>query len=99
MLKDMQFHLKLAEYSQQNVIQKMLTGLLERICLKYRHEYLSDDRINNAKKEHRRIFRAFELKDEQEAIAAVKDHNKSSAKYMIGSIAKAKVKFVLNFDS
>ena len=99
MLKDMQFHLKLAEYSRQAVIQKMLTGLLERICLKYRHEYLGDERINNAIREHRRIFQAFEMKDEKEAIDAVTDHNRSSVNFMTGSIEKAKTKFVLNFDS
>ena len=76
MLKDMQFHLKLAEYSRQAVIQKTLSALYERICLKYRPEYLGDERILRAKREHRRIFQAFKTKDEKEAISAIMDHNK-----------------------
>jgi DNA-binding GntR family transcriptional regulator len=99
MLKDMQFHLKIAEFSQQAVIIKLLTVLLERICLKYRPEYLGDERINNAKKEHRRIFKAFENKDEKEAIAAIIDHNGSSVKYMTGSLDKLKNHYVLDFNS
>jgi len=99
MLKDMQFHLKLVEYCRQTIIQKMLTGLLERICLKYRHEYLGDERIKQAIEEHRRIFRAFKKKDEKEAIDAVVDHNRSSVNFMTGSLEKSKIKFVLNFDS
>ncbi|MFH1974833.1 MAG: GntR family transcriptional regulator [Pseudomonadota bacterium] len=100
MLKDMQFHLKLAEYSHQTVIQKMLTSLLERICLKYRpHEYLGDERINKAKKEHRRIFQAIEMKDEKETIDAIIDHNESSVKFMTGTLNKLKNNYVLNFDS
>jgi len=99
MLKDMQFHLKIAEFSQQAVIQKLLTVLLERICLKYRPEYLGDERIHDAKKEHQRIFKAFEMKDEKEAIDAVIDHNRSSVDFMTGSLKKAENKYVLTFDS
>jgi len=99
MLKDMQFHLKLAEYSQQDVIQKVLTVLFERICLKYRPEYLGDDRIHNAKREHRRIFQAFEMKDEKEAISAIMDHNESSVKFMTGTLDKLKNHYVFNFNA
>jgi DNA-binding GntR family transcriptional regulator len=99
MLKDMQFHLKLAEYSRQAVIQKVITALFERICLKYRPEYLGDERILRAKREHRRIFQAFKTKDEKEAISAIMDHNKSSVKFMTGTLDKLKNHYVLNFDS
>ena len=99
MLKDMQFHLKLAEYGQQAVIQKLLTALYERICLKYRPEYLGDERIHRAKREHRRIFQAFEMKDEKEAISAIVAHNESSVKFMTGTLDKLKNHYVLNFNS
>ncbi len=89
----MQFHLKLAEFSRQDVIQKVLRNLLERICLKYRPEYLGDERIVNAIKEHRRILKAFETKDVEEAIAAVKHHNRSGAEYIIGSLERSKTSF------
>jgi DNA-binding GntR family transcriptional regulator len=97
MLKDMQFHLKIFEYSQQTVILKMLKDLLERICLKYRPEYLDNERVKLAIKEHRRIFKAFEMKDEKEAIDALMDHNRSSLNFMIGSLERAKTTFVLEF--
>jgi DNA-binding GntR family transcriptional regulator len=93
MLKDMQFHLKLVEYGQQTVIQKMLSNLYERICLKYRPEYLGDERIKNAITEHRRIFRAFKNKDAEEAIAAIKDHNKGSLEHILKSFEKSKASF------
>ncbi|MBW2370611.1 MAG: GntR family transcriptional regulator [Deltaproteobacteria bacterium] len=92
MLKDMQFHLKIAEYSHQTVIQNMLRGLAERLALKYRPVYLGDERINNAVREHRRIFRAFEQKDVKEAIAATRDHNKSSVEHIINSLERTVTK-------
>jgi len=88
MLKDMQFHLKIAEYSHQAVIQTMLRSLAERLALKYRPVYLGDERIKNAVREHRRIFRAFERKDVKEAIAAARDHNKSSVEHIIDSLER-----------
>ncbi|MBT4363402.1 MAG: GntR family transcriptional regulator [Desulfobacterales bacterium] len=93
LLKDMQFHIKLAEFSRQDVIQKVLRNLLERICLKYRPEYLGDERIVNAIKEHRRILKAFEMKDVEEAISAVKHHNRAGAEYIIGSLERSKTSF------
>ena len=97
MLKDMQFHLKLAEYSQHAVILKVLKALYERICLKYRPEYLGDERINNAKNEHRLIFQAFEMKDEKKAVSAIIDHNQSSVKFMTESLDNLNNNRIINF--
>ncbi|MDX9789076.1 MAG: GntR family transcriptional regulator [Desulfobacterales bacterium] len=88
MLKNMQYHLKIAEYSHQTVILKVLRNLLERLALKSGPNYLGDERIKNAIKEHRRIFKAFMTKDSNEAIAAIRAHNRSSLEHVIGGLNK-----------
>jgi len=89
-LKDAQFHLKIAEFSHNRVIFRLLNEIFDELSLKYRPEYMSDERIKEAIQEHRRILIALEKGDVEEAIVMVKDHNEKGKDYVSGSLRKGK---------
>ncbi|MFH1481302.1 MAG: GntR family transcriptional regulator, partial [Pseudomonadota bacterium] len=85
-LKDAQFHMKMAEYGNNKVIYKQLKGALEEICLKYRPEYMGEERINDAISEHRAILTAIEKRDADSAITSMKGHIRKGMEYVINSL-------------
>ena len=60
MIQDAAFHLNIAEYSDNKVIQSLLKGVFEHIYLRYRPEYLWEERLKQADEEHRAILKAIE---------------------------------------
>ena len=74
LLKDVQFHLRLVEYSGNQVIYNLLNDVFEQIYLRYRPEYLGKGRIRESDLEHRAILKSLDRGDAAEAIRLVKDH-------------------------
>ena len=89
-LRDAQFHLKIAKLAHNNVIYRLLNGIFDEICLKYRPEYMGDERITEAVQEHRRILNALEKQDVKKVIAMTKEHNRKGKEHVINSICKDK---------
>lgn len=85
-LFDAQFHLKIAEYAQNEVIYHLLEKLFERIYLKYRPEYLGEDRIKAVLKEHRRILNALGRGDIEDATNTVREHIQNGMHHVIQSL-------------
>jgi len=73
-LHDAQFHLRIAEYAQNEVILQLLKDVFERIFLKYRPEYLDHATEKAALREHREILETLAKGDLAEATAIVKAH-------------------------
>jgi DNA-binding GntR family transcriptional regulator len=86
-LNDARFHLDIAKNANNKVIQRLLTGIFEEICLKYRPEYMVDERLKESIEEHRAILEAFEKKDAEKAIKEIIRHNRSGCKYVAKSIS------------
>jgi DNA-binding GntR family transcriptional regulator len=63
-----------------------LQHVFEQVYLKYRPEYLSDDRINVLVKEHRALLDAFKEGNVEETTALVREHIRSGMEYIIRSI-------------
>jgi len=85
-IRDAQFHLKIAKFAHNNVIYRLLNGIFDEICLKYRPEYMGDERIAEAVQEHRRILNALEKRDVEKAVAMTKEHNKKGMEHVISSL-------------
>jgi len=85
-LLDAQFHLKIAEYAQNDVIHQLLKDIFERIYLKYRPEYLDNNRGKEVVKEHREILKALRKRNEDEAITMTKRHIKAGLAYILQSL-------------
>ncbi|MEW6663848.1 MAG: GntR family transcriptional regulator [Thermodesulfobacteriota bacterium] len=58
MIRDAQFHLKIIEYAHNQTIYGLLEDIFERIYLRYKPEYLWQDRIRDALTEHRAMLEA-----------------------------------------
>lgn len=85
-LKDARFHLKIAEFAQNSVLYGLLNHVLEQVCIKYRPEYIGDERFKEVVKEHRGILRALEKGDADDAGAIIKEHLKKGMDHVINSL-------------
>jgi DNA-binding GntR family transcriptional regulator len=88
-LLDVQFHLKIAEYSKNEVIYDLLKFIFERIYLKYRpeySEYMGKERLKQVIVEHREILAAFKQADVDKAILATRKHITHGMAYIIASL-------------
>ena len=92
-LKDAEFHLKIAESAKHEVIYNLLKAIFERIYLKYRPEYLGDERISDVLKEHRNLLKALEDKDVEKAIRITKEHIRSGMEHVTSSLHRPKTSF------
>ena len=86
MLADAEFHLTIARLSGNRVIVELLESVLERIYLKYRADYLSEDRIAFSVKQHRKILDAFSEKNSAEVKQLLRDHIRSGMEKMIDNL-------------
>ena len=86
LMRDLGLHLKIIEIAQNNVLKTILKEVFERIYLGYKPEYLLNERINVAVKEHRSIMDAIEKKDVAGAVENARKHIQNSLAYMIKGI-------------
>lgn len=85
-LNDARFHLEIAKLSNNKVVQRLLAGIMEEICLKYRPEYMGDERIRESIQEHRAILEALEKKDVEKAIKEIQRHNRAGCNHVANSL-------------
>ena len=86
MLTDATFHMTIAKGSGNQVVVDLLETVMERIYLKYRSEYIDEERIAKVLKDHREILKALSAKNKDKAIQLTRDHIRSGMNYMIGSL-------------
>jgi len=85
-LVDCKFHLKICEFSKNEVIYRLLKDIFEQIYLKYRAEYLQDERIKAVIKEHRELLNALRRADVGDAIQITRDHIRRGMQHVIEGI-------------
>jgi DNA-binding GntR family transcriptional regulator len=98
-VKDAQFHLRIAEISNNSVICRILAGVFEEICIKYRPDYMGRERIGQAVREHRKILNALKKRDRDEAIAMIIEHNRMGRQHVLDSLKRNRgVRFSEDFS-
>lgn len=85
---DGQFHLKIAEYARNEVIYRLLEEILERIYLRYKPQYLGEQRLKEALKEHREILQAISSGNLKEMRSVIKRHLYQQLDYTIHYMLK-----------
>ncbi|RJX35723.1 MAG: GntR family transcriptional regulator [Desulfarculus sp.] len=85
-LLDAQFHLKIVGFSGNEVICKMLQEIFEKLYLKYRPEYLHQDRVKEIAQEHRMVLEALQRRDVEGAVATIRSHIISGRARVIDSL-------------
>lgn len=86
MIRDAQFHLKIIEYAGNSVIYSILEDLFERIYLRYRPEYLWEDRIKEATMEHRAILKSLGEGDSKRTSSIIKKHIRKGMDHIIRNL-------------
>ncbi len=83
MIKDAEFHLRIVEYAQNRTIYKLLKEVFENIYLRYRPEYLSEERVERAASEHRAILSALGKGDVEETTNLLRKHIENGMNHVI----------------
>ncbi len=86
MLKDAQFHLKIVECSGHNVIYGLLEHIFEQITLKYRPEYLWEDRVKQVAKEHGAILKSLGEGDIKKTTKLLRTHIQKGREHIVRSL-------------
>lgn len=73
-LLDCKFHLTICEFGKNEVIHRLLKDIFEQIYLRYRGEYLQEERIRGVVREHRELLHALRIGDVGDAMRLTRDH-------------------------
>ncbi len=86
MIKDTNFHLKMIEFAENKVIHNLCKRIFEQIYLKYRPEYMRDERIKEAAQEHRDLLNALKERDVRKAKRLIRQHIRKGRDHVVGSL-------------
>lgn len=90
MIKDTNFHLKIAECAGNKVIYDLCHRILEQIYLKYRPEYMREDRMTEAAQEHKALLEALRQRDGKKVARLLKRHIRKGRDHIVGSLMQGK---------
>jgi DNA-binding GntR family transcriptional regulator len=86
MVMDSDFHLKIIQSAENEVIFTICSMIFEQIYLKYRPEYIREARVKETMIEHRMLFKSLKEKDAKKYRRLIKQHIKNGRKNVIGSL-------------
>lgn len=84
-LEDTLFHLSIVGCANNNIIYRLLENIFEQVYLKYRPEYLSDNRAKVCVGEHGVILKSLAEGNVERSIVLVREHIRSGMEYIIES--------------
>ncbi|MBW1788210.1 MAG: GntR family transcriptional regulator [Deltaproteobacteria bacterium] len=86
LLKDTNFHLQMIEIAGNRVIHNLCKNIFEQIYLKYRPEYMREERLREATEEHWAIVGALRERDAKKTRRLLKQHVKNGREHIVGSL-------------
>ncbi len=86
MIKDTNFHLQMIKIAGNKVIYNLSKVIFEQIYLKYRPEYMREERIKAAAKEHTALLEALQERDVRKTRRLIKQHIKNGRAHVAGSL-------------
>jgi DNA-binding GntR family transcriptional regulator len=90
LMKDLNFHLKVVECAGNKVIHTLCKMVFERIYLKYRPEYMREERIQAAADEHRTLFAALRARDAAKVKRLIRAHIRNGRDHLVSSLWKGR---------
>jgi DNA-binding GntR family transcriptional regulator len=87
---DTNFHLKIIQSAENKVIYNTSKIIFERIYLKYRPEYMREERIKTAADEHQILFKALKEKDASKVKRLLKQHIRAGREHVAESLVQPK---------
>ena len=86
MINDTNFHLKIIECAENKVIYNTCKLIFEQIYLKYRPEYMREERLKEALREHKMLFKALKDRDVKKTRGLIKQHIINGRQHIVGSL-------------
>ena len=86
MIKDTNFHLQMIKIAENKVMYNLSKVIFEQIYLKYRPEYMREERIREAAEEHSALLEALKEKDARKTRRLIKQHIKNGRAHVVGSL-------------
>jgi DNA-binding GntR family transcriptional regulator len=86
MIKDSNFHLKIMECAGNKVLHNICKWILEQIYLKYRPEYMREERIREAAEEHRMLLKSLRERDVKKTTRLLRQHIRNGREHVVGSL-------------
>ncbi len=74
LLVDRDFHLKIAQLARNEMVYKLLVGVLEKVIMKRNIERIAPLDARTAFKRHAIILKAIERRDKREAVQQIREH-------------------------
>jgi DNA-binding GntR family transcriptional regulator len=90
LIKDTNFHLRLVDIAGNRVIANLCRMIFEQIYLKYRPEYMREERLEEAAAEHWAIVGALKERDVKKARRLLRQHIRNGMEHIVGSLWKEK---------
>lgn len=88
MIKDTNFHLEMIKIADNKVIYNLCKMIFEQIYLKYRPEFMREERIREAAAEHGELLEALQERDVNATRRLIKQHIKNGREHIVGSLWK-----------
>ena len=86
LLKDTNFHLCMIEIAENRVIHNLCKNIFEQIYLKYRPEYMREERLKEATDEHWAIIKALRERDAKHVRRLLKQHVTAGREHIVESL-------------
>ena len=86
MIKDTNFHLQMIRIAENKVMYNLSKIIFEQIYLKYRPEYLRDERNKEAAEEHSAILESLKERDVRKTRRLIKQHIKRGRAHIVGGL-------------
>lgn len=86
MIKDTNFHLQMIKIAENKVMYNLSKIIFEQIYLKYRPEYMREERIREAAEEHSALLEALRKRDARKTRRLIKQHIKNGRAHVVGSL-------------
>lgn len=86
MIKDTNFHLEMIKLAENRVIYNICKLIFEQIYLKYRPEYMREERLKEAAEEHRALLNALKERSVRKTRRLIKQHIKNGREHIVGSL-------------
>ena len=85
---DARFHVTLASFSGNQVGERFLRQVFDRLYLRYRPERLSVERMREAEREHELVFAALKERNAAKAAKALGGHIRRGSDHMVGGLQR-----------
>ncbi len=97
LILDAEFHVRIAQVSRNEILEKQLRRIFEHIYLRFLPETRLTARMATTAREHDELLRRMGAKDVQASVALIREHIRGGKENLLKSMAEGDEDFVKNY--